>query len=190
MVMLPALVYGSNRNGSGVHGASRPGRQHACSWSHDCIPSGGRRMKPGKVRPLAICVFRDGDHILAAQGFDEVKGQTFYRPLGGKIEFGERGAETVVREVMEEIGEVVMDVKYLGTLENIFTYAGDRDTRSYSCMTGVSKTSRCTGRWRSTAAMTTCRCSRHTGSRWHTSGTDMHHCTLMGCWSCSAGSPE
>ncbi len=81
-------------------------------------------MKPGKLRPLAICVFRDGDRILAAEGYDTVKRQTFYRPLGGKIEFGERGVETVARELMEEIGETVIDVRYIGTLENIFTYQG------------------------------------------------------------------
>ncbi len=83
-------------------------------------------MKSGKVRPLAICVFRDKDRILAAEGYDLVKQQTFYRPLGGKIEFGERGAETVVREVMEEIGETVVDVHYIGTLENLFTYQGEQ----------------------------------------------------------------
>ncbi len=82
-------------------------------------------MKSGKVRPLAICVFRNGDRILAAEGYDSVKQQTFYRPLGGKIEFGERGAETIVREVMEEIGETVTGVRYLGMLENLFTYQGE-----------------------------------------------------------------
>ena len=52
-------------------------------------------MKLGKVRPLAICVFRRGDRILAAEGYDLVKGETFYRPLGGRIEFGEYSHETV-----------------------------------------------------------------------------------------------
>lgn len=83
-------------------------------------------MKPGKIRPLAICVFRRGDRILAAEGRDSSKNQTFYRPLGGKIEFGERGAETVAREVMEEIGQAVTGLRYLGTLENIFTYEGQK----------------------------------------------------------------
>lgn len=82
-------------------------------------------MKPGKVRPLAICVFYHQGRILAARGYDEIKEQIFYRPLGGKIEFGERGAETVVRELQEEIQADVKNLRYLGTLENIFTYAGE-----------------------------------------------------------------
>ncbi|MBL8156433.1 MAG: NUDIX hydrolase [Anaerolineae bacterium] len=81
-------------------------------------------MKPNKVRPLAICLFRWEGKIFVAEGYDGVKGQTFYRPLGGKIEFGERGAETVVRELREEIGAEVRDLVYLGTLENLFTYEG------------------------------------------------------------------
>jgi 8-oxo-dGTP pyrophosphatase MutT (NUDIX family) len=81
-------------------------------------------MKPGKIRPLAIGVFRHEGRILAAEGYDRVKRQTFYRPLGGKIEFGETGAQAVARELMEEIGAAVTDLRYLGTLENIFTYEG------------------------------------------------------------------
>lgn len=43
-----------------------------------------------------------------------------YRPPGGTIEFGERGAATVVRELREELGADVVEPRYLGTLENIF----------------------------------------------------------------------
>lgn len=81
-------------------------------------------MKPGKIRPLAVCVFRHNNHILAAEGYDSVKQERFYRPIGGRIEFGERGRETIVREVAEEIGQAVAGVSYLGTLESIFTYEG------------------------------------------------------------------
>lgn len=81
-------------------------------------------MKPNKIRPLAICVFRHNGRILVAEGYDSIKRQTFYRPLGGKIEFGERGVDTVIRELREEIKAEVTDLHYLGTLENIFTYQG------------------------------------------------------------------
>ena len=79
-----------------------------------------------RIRPLAICVFRHQDRILVAEGYDSVKKQTFYRPLGGRIEFGEWSYETISRELMEEIGvEVEPDsLKYLGTLENIFVFNG------------------------------------------------------------------
>ena len=81
-------------------------------------------MKAGKIRPLALCVFHREGKILVQEGYDRVKGQLFYRPLGGKIEFGETAAQTVRRELHEEINVRVTELRYLGTLENIFTYNG------------------------------------------------------------------
>ena len=81
-------------------------------------------MKKKKIRPLAICVFRNRDRILVNEGYDPVKKQTFYRPLGGGIEFGEKAEDTVRRELMEEINVEVGEVRYLGTLESIFTFNG------------------------------------------------------------------
>jgi len=81
-------------------------------------------MKVGKIRPLAICVFQYEGRILAAKGFDPAKKQIFYRPLGGRIEFGEYGYQTIARELQEEVKLDVKDVRYLGTLENVFTYNG------------------------------------------------------------------
>ncbi|HEV8353733.1 MAG TPA: NUDIX hydrolase [bacterium] len=83
-------------------------------------------MKADGIRPLAICVFRDGENILVAEGTDDVKGETFYRPLGGAIEFGEYGQDTVIRELREEIGAEITGLRYLGALENVFTYMGER----------------------------------------------------------------
>ena len=48
--------------------------------------------------------------------------QFFYRPIGGKIEFGEHGSQAVKREVMEELGAAVEELTWLGALENIFSY--------------------------------------------------------------------
>src|SRR5438552_3367142 len=79
---------------------------------------------PPRVRPLAVCVFREGDRILVFEGHDPVKGESFYRPIGGGIEFGEHGAQTIVREVREELGAEVENVRYLGAIENVYTYAG------------------------------------------------------------------
>jgi ADP-ribose pyrophosphatase YjhB (NUDIX family) len=81
-------------------------------------------MKPGKVRPIALCVFRNDGRILVQEGFDRVKEQAFYRPLGGTIEFGELSQDTVVRELREELSVEVTQVRYLGTLENIFVLKG------------------------------------------------------------------
>ena len=81
-------------------------------------------MKPNVIRPIVICVCRHAGRILAAESEDPVKQQRFYRPLGGAIEFGEYSAETVAREFQEELGATLTDVRYLGTLENVFTYNG------------------------------------------------------------------
>jgi ADP-ribose pyrophosphatase YjhB (NUDIX family) len=78
-----------------------------------------------RIRPLAICVFRrDDGAILVAPGFDPVKQQPFYRPLGGEIEFGERAEDAVRREISEELGCEIEDVRLLAVSENIFTYLG------------------------------------------------------------------
>jgi ADP-ribose pyrophosphatase YjhB (NUDIX family) len=78
-----------------------------------------------RIRPLAICVFRRDDGcILAAPGFDTVKQQRFYRPLGGEIEFGELAEEAVRREIREELGCEIDDVRLLTVSENIFTFLG------------------------------------------------------------------
>jgi ADP-ribose pyrophosphatase YjhB (NUDIX family) len=77
-----------------------------------------------RIRPLAICVFRNHDRILVNEGYDPLKKQTFYRPLGGGIEFGETADDTVRRELKEELNVEVGEVRYLGTLENIFTFNG------------------------------------------------------------------
>jgi len=81
-------------------------------------------MRAEKIRPIAVCICRDGDRILVTEYFDQVKGQTFYRPLGGTIEFGELGADAVRREFQEEIASDLVGVRYLGMLENIFVYEG------------------------------------------------------------------
>jgi 8-oxo-dGTP pyrophosphatase MutT (NUDIX family) len=77
-----------------------------------------------KIRLIALCICRRGDNILVMEGCDPVTGERFYRPLGGGIEFGELGADAAVREFMEELGAVVHDVRYLFTIENIFTFEG------------------------------------------------------------------
>lgn len=83
-----------------------------------------KRKKKARIRPLALCVFRRADMIFVAKGHDTHGNQTFFRPIGGAIEFGERGADAVAREVLEEIGAEITQLKYLGTLESIFTYQG------------------------------------------------------------------
>jgi len=75
-----------------------------------------------QIRPVALCVFRNQDRILVFEGYEKARDETFYRPLGGGIEFGEKAEETVRRELKEEIDVDVADLKYLGILENIYIF--------------------------------------------------------------------
>jgi 8-oxo-dGTP pyrophosphatase MutT (NUDIX family) len=79
-----------------------------------------------QIRPLAICLFRQGDRILVAEGYDDVKNEFFFRPLGGGIEFEETSTEALQRELMEELQAEIGDLHYLFTLENIFTFNGEK----------------------------------------------------------------
>ena len=80
----------------------------------------------GAIRPIALGVVRRGREILVFDAYDSVKGERFHRPLGGGIEFGERAAEAVARELLEETGSEARIVRLLGVIENLFTYEGDQ----------------------------------------------------------------
>jgi len=81
-------------------------------------------MKPGAIRPIVICVFRHGDSTFVAEYDNPATGTKFYRPLGGALRFGEYSRDCIVREIREELGAEIQDLAYLGTIENIFTLAG------------------------------------------------------------------
>jgi len=81
-------------------------------------------VKPRQIRPIAICVFRDKDRLFLMECYDPIKKETFYRPLGGAIEFGEHSRESIVREIREEIGTEIEDLTYIGMIENLFVYDG------------------------------------------------------------------
>jgi len=76
------------------------------------------------IRPIALAIVRRTAEILVFEAFDSVKKQRFHRPLGGGIEFGERAADAVARELLEETGSEVRVDRLLGVLENVFTHEG------------------------------------------------------------------
>jgi 8-oxo-dGTP pyrophosphatase MutT (NUDIX family) len=75
-------------------------------------------------RAKVVCVFRRSDEILLSKSMDSVKGDFFWAPPGGGIEFGESARQAAAREMMEELGEPVQRMRLLGVLENIFEYEG------------------------------------------------------------------
>ena len=83
-------------------------------------------MTAKTLRPIALCVIRRDDKLLVYSGYDRVKRDHYYRPLGGGIEFGERGATAAAREMEEELQTRVRDVRWLGMLENLFVLDGEQ----------------------------------------------------------------
>jgi ADP-ribose pyrophosphatase YjhB (NUDIX family) len=79
---------------------------------------------PQFIRPIVICIFSYHGKILVCEGIDSVKNEIFYRPAGGMIEFQEKAEDALRREIEEETGEEITNIKYLAAVENIFTYEG------------------------------------------------------------------
>ena len=83
-------------------------------------------MDTTRIRPIAVCLFRNNNRILVSEGFDSIKQDYYYRPLGGGIEYGETSREAVAREIREELGAEIENVRLLGVVENIFVYQGEQ----------------------------------------------------------------
>ncbi|WP_460126166.1 NUDIX hydrolase [Pseudomonas sp. S2_C03] len=81
-------------------------------------------MTAPRIRALALCIFHHDGKILVNEAVDPVTQRSFFRPIGGGIEFGETSAQAIEREVQEELGLAITDIRLLGTLESLFTYAG------------------------------------------------------------------
>lgn len=78
-----------------------------------------------KIRVLALAIISQGDRLFISQGFDPVKQETFYRVMGGGVDFGETSLEALKREFMEEIQAEITNIKYIACVENIFEYNGN-----------------------------------------------------------------
>lgn len=80
--------------------------------------------KPGEIRVLALGLIKKGDRTFISEGYDPVKQQTFYRAMGGGVDFGETSFEALQREFQEEIQAELTNIHYLGCIENLFTFNG------------------------------------------------------------------
>ena len=78
-----------------------------------------------RIRVQALALVRRGDRILVEKGRDEIKDETFFRLLGGTVELGETGAESLRREFVEELGTTLGVGRLVATIENLFTYEGE-----------------------------------------------------------------
>lgn len=81
-------------------------------------------MHPNQIRVLALGLIRDGERTFISEGYDSVKQKNFYRALGGGVDFGESSYDALKREFMEELQAELTNIKYLGCIENLFTFDG------------------------------------------------------------------
>ena len=93
-------------------------------------------MQKGTIRVIVLGLIRSGDRIFVSECEQPVKQDTFYRALGGGIEFGEHSIDALQREFQEEIQAELTNIKYLACLENFFVYngkAGHELIQVYQC---------------------------------------------------------
>lgn len=77
------------------------------------------------IRPIAIALIERDDDLLVERGEDPIANKTYYRPLGGGIEFGEMAENTIAREINEELGLTIEHIQPITVLQNHFVYAGE-----------------------------------------------------------------
>ncbi|MGB7440290.1 MAG: NUDIX domain-containing protein [Coleofasciculaceae cyanobacterium] len=77
-----------------------------------------------KIRVISLGLIINGDRILLGEGYDSIKQEKFHRALGGGVDFGETSYDALKREFQEEIQAELINIKYLGCLENVFICDG------------------------------------------------------------------
>jgi len=77
-----------------------------------------------RIRVKALAWIEEKGMLFVVKMHDAVKGDDYYRPVGGSVEFGERSHEAVVREVQEELSTEIALLAPPFAVENLFTCDG------------------------------------------------------------------
>lgn len=80
--------------------------------------------KQEHIRVKVLAWLQDGDAIFVVKMHDEFKGDDYYRPIGGSVEFGETTHAALLREVQEELCTGICITGEPLILENLFTCDG------------------------------------------------------------------
>ena len=79
------------------------------------------RINSHRFHLRAGAIVMEAGHVL----LHRLEGDTFWALPGGRVEAGEEGAQTIVREFQEELGLNVVCNELLAVGENFFEYEGE-----------------------------------------------------------------
>lgn len=79
-----------------------------------------------QIRVKAMCLIEHKGKLLLCNGYDSVKKEKFLRVIGGSIDFGEKAEDAVRREVEEELGSNLENLKFITVVEGIFVHEGEK----------------------------------------------------------------
>jgi ADP-ribose pyrophosphatase YjhB (NUDIX family) len=83
-------------------------------------------MKEKEITIKALCIFHKDGKILVSKHFDKAKNESFYRLLGGSVNFSETSETGIRREIQEELLSDVENLELIKIIENIFIYEGKK----------------------------------------------------------------
>lgn len=83
-------------------------------------------MNRWDIKAKAYVLFKRGNEILVNEVREKDGVLKGYRIPGGHVEFFEHSRDTAAREIMEELGAEVKELRLLKVLENRFTYFGNQ----------------------------------------------------------------
>lgn len=99
-----------------IHRKAAPDRRREPSW--------GTVVRVSRIRNIAVGLPLKENRILLSESFDSVRALSFYRAIGGGIEFGEHADHALKREFREELEVEIDQCLLLGVIENIFEFEG------------------------------------------------------------------
>ena len=82
--------------------------------------------KQNRIRVKVLAWLQEGNFLFVVRMHDSVKGDDYYRPVGGCLEFGESTLDALHRELKEELNTSIITSGEPMVLENIFTCDGEQ----------------------------------------------------------------